>query len=134
MKPILKSTDFSWDFVTIAHWTSAEVNTAVVCACLLAIRPLVSLLWSKLRRVLRIPTGQTTLGSGPPTIGSESVRGSRLPSDLDRLERGYGRDKVLFSTTEVEDPTPPLGNVGREQSAVGMEELAAVKQGRRPEV
>ncbi|KAK0631464.1 hypothetical protein B0T14DRAFT_401124, partial [Immersiella caudata] len=48
MKPIIGSQDFSWDFVPIAHWTSAEVNTAIVCACLLATKPLVSLLWSKL--------------------------------------------------------------------------------------
>jgi hypothetical protein len=127
MKPILGSTDFSWDFVPIAHWTSAEVNAAILCACLLATKPLISLLWSKLRRVRGLPEGQTTLGSSPPTIGSDPIRGSNLPSSVDGLERGHWKDRFMFSATEAESSAPPTRNVGQQQYSVGMEELTPVQ-------
>jgi len=126
IKPLLKSTDFSWDFVTISYWTSVEVNAAVVCACLLAIKPLIDLLWNKLRRVPRLPVEKTSLGSGPPTIGSESVRSSRLPSSLDRLENGSGRCRVLLSGTESEDSELPRRNVDQLYAAA-MKEIATVQ-------
>jgi hypothetical protein len=131
IKSIVGSTDFSWDFVMVAHWTSVEVNAAVVCACLLVTKPLLSVLWSKLRPVSWLRAGRMSLGSEQPTIGSESVTGIRLPSSMDRLEGGSSRrDRVLLSGTEAEDSTVPMGNVAQ-QYAAAMKEVAAVRQGKR---
>lgn len=129
IRPLLRSADISWEFVTISHWTSVEVNTAIVCACLLATKPLIDLLWNKLRRVPRLPVGETSLGSGPLTIGSESVRGSKLPSGSERLERGYTSDAVVLSVTEAEDFELPMGDVGQ-QYAAAMKEVATVRRGK----
>ena len=113
IRPLLWSADFSWDFVTVSHWTSVEVNTAIVCACLLAIKPLIDLLWSKVCRSSRRPVGGTNLSSGPPTIGSESVRGSRR-------EGGYGSDtgRVVLIATEAESFELPMEDVGQQYAAV----------------
>ena len=127
--PLLSSTDFTWDFVTVSHWSSVEVNAAVVCACLLATKPLIAMLWSKLRPVSRLRVRTMNLRSGPPTIGSETIRGTRLPSSLDRLERRYGSDRVLLSGTEVEDSAAPVGKVGQ-QYAAAMNEVAPARQGK----
>ncbi|KAK0750956.1 hypothetical protein B0T18DRAFT_59497 [Schizothecium vesticola] len=127
IKPLLGSADFTWDFVTVAHWTSVEVNAAVVCACLLVIRPLLGVLWSKLRPASWLRVGRMSLGSGQPTIGSESVTGIRLPFSMDRLEGGSSRrDRVLLSGTEAEDSTAPMGNVAQ-QYAAAMKEVSAVR-------
>jgi len=124
MRPLLWSVDFPWEFVTVSHWTSVEVNTAIVCACLLAIKPLIDLLWSKLRRSSRRPVGGSSLRSGPPTIGSESIGGSRR-------EGGYGIDtgRVVLSVTEAESFELPMGDVGQ-QYAAAMKDVSTTRQGR----
>ena len=121
IRPLLWSADFSWDFVNVSHWTSVEVNTAIVCACLLAIRPLIDLLWSKLRRSSR--RRGTSLASGPPTIGSESVRGSRQ-------EGGYGSNtgRAVLIVTEAESFELPMGDVGQQYAAV-IKDVSTAGQG-----
>ena len=126
IKPLLGSADPSWDFVTVAHWTSVEVNAAVVCACLLATKPLLAVLWSKLRPVSWLRIGSANFGSRQPAA-SESATGIRLPSGLDRLEGGQGRGRVLLSGTWAEDATAPMGNVAQ-QYAAAMKEVSAAKQ------
>lgn len=36
------STDFSYDNIGIAIWSCIEVNVAILCACLPALKPLIS--------------------------------------------------------------------------------------------
>jgi len=111
----------------IAHWTSVEVNAAVVCACLLATKPLLAELRRKLRPGSWLRMGTISLGSGQPTVSSESVTViTRLPSSMDRLERGYGRNRILASGMGAEDSTALTGNVAQ-QYAAAMKEVAAVR-------
>ena len=124
IRPLLWSADFSWDFVTVSHWTSVEVNTAIVCACLLAIKPLIDLLWSKLRRSSRRPVAGTSLRSGPPTIGSKSVRGSRREG-----ENGSNTGRVVLIVTEAESFELPMGDVGQQYAAV-IKDVSTARQGR----
>ena len=42
---LAQSLDFTWDFVPIAHWNCVEVNVAIVCACLLTMKPLINKKW-----------------------------------------------------------------------------------------
>ena len=131
IKPLLGSADFTWNFVTVAHWTSVEVNAAVVCACLLVTKPLLAVLWSKLFPASWQRVGRMSLASGQLTIGSQSVTGIRLPSNMDRLEGGSSRrDRVQLSGMEAEDSAAPMGNAAQ-QYAAAMKDVAAVRQGKR---
>ena len=120
---LLSSVDPTWDFVAVSNWTSVEINAAVVCACMLATKPLIARLWRKMRWSASTERSATTLdGRGPPTIGSESVRGSnRLPSGSGASERGYGSERVLVR--DLEDAIMPMRDVGH-QYAAAMREVA----------
>ncbi|KAK4158618.1 hypothetical protein QBC43DRAFT_305292 [Cladorrhinum sp. PSN259] len=37
--------DPSWDSIPMSHWNCVEVNVAMVCACLMTVKPLISKLW-----------------------------------------------------------------------------------------
>lgn len=77
IKNLLSSPDFTWDFVAISNWTSIEVNTSIVCVCLLVTKPLFMTLWCKLRfKSGKFQTKrngrQSTIGSTPVQYGSAS--------------------------------------------------------------
>ena len=130
---IIPSADLTWDFVTIAHCTSVEVNASVVCACLLATKPLLAVLRRKLRHRSWLRLGAMSLGSGQSTVRTVPVTVIRLPSSMDRLEGRYGRDRMLSSGTGAEDSTAAMGNVAQ-QYAAAMKEVAAVRQGERLDI
>ena len=37
-----KSTDVTWDVAAVAMWSAIELNVAIVCSCLMVMKPLVS--------------------------------------------------------------------------------------------
>ena len=39
--------DFTWDYISISIWTCIEVNIAIVCACLMTLKPLIAKLWPR---------------------------------------------------------------------------------------
>jgi hypothetical protein len=45
IKDLFVSKDFTWDFVSIVHWTCVEVNIAIVCACLMTVKPFIGKFW-----------------------------------------------------------------------------------------
>jgi len=45
---ISKSTDLTYDNTTIATWTSIELNTGIICACLVTLKPVLSLIFPQL--------------------------------------------------------------------------------------
>jgi hypothetical protein len=78
MLSLYNSEDTTWDNVPIAIWTCVEVNVAIVCACLMTIKPLIVKLLPKifLERNVR---GFERQGSGERsprqlTIGSKPVQ------------------------------------------------------------
>ncbi|KAK3935172.1 Phosphoglucosamine mutase [Diplogelasinospora grovesii] len=74
LKDLLYSTDFTWDLVSIANWSSAEINIAIVCACLTTLKPLLAKLFGPM--MTRFfpdrphPQGNGLDSSRPMTIGS----------------------------------------------------------------
>lgn len=68
---LFESSDFSWDFVAISNWSSVEVSTAIICACLLVTKPLFATLWHKLYPPSA--KSQTESSGQPRTIGSGTV-------------------------------------------------------------
>lgn len=57
------STDLTYDNVGAATWSSIELNTAIMCACIPAMRPFISFVFPKLLSTDR--RGTTTLPSYP---------------------------------------------------------------------
>ncbi|OIW30360.1 hypothetical protein CONLIGDRAFT_366305 [Coniochaeta ligniaria NRRL 30616] len=71
--------DFTYDNTTLMYWTCIEVNTAIVCACVMTLKPLMNrYLPSLVRSRMSAPSGNTDAvdsgGHRPLTIGSRPVR------------------------------------------------------------
>lgn len=73
--------DFTYDNIRLDYWTCIEVNTAIVCACVMTLKPLINrYLPSLVRSRMSAPSGNSNgldpAGGGvrPPTIGSRPVR------------------------------------------------------------
>lgn len=47
---LLDFADFTYELATIANWGSAEVNLAIICACLTTLKPLITKLFPRLLR------------------------------------------------------------------------------------
>ena len=76
----------TWDLVKIADWSVIEVNIAIVCACLMTLKPLTKQLFGPLVRLCS-PRGRQSEEDGnanpPLTVGSKSLRVSgRTRQDL----------------------------------------------------
>lgn len=133
IKALLDSTDPTWDFVAVSNWTSVEVNASIMCASLLATKPLITRLRQKLLPGSSQRVATASYGRGPATVGSESVRDIRLPSSSDRSARGYESDGVLMFGMEASESTMAMSPVGV-QYATAMKEVGAVAGQRREEV
>jgi hypothetical protein len=74
--------DFTWNGTNLTYWTVIEVNTAIVVACIMTLKPLVGrvfpgLLDSRPRGSMIDPS---IISSGPPlTIGSKPSRNPLSP-------------------------------------------------------
>lgn len=66
---LFKSSDPSWDFVAVSNWNSVEVNTAIVCVCLLVTKPLFVRLWHRVRPKSESATSQTASSTSRPDSG-----------------------------------------------------------------
>ncbi len=80
------TTDPSWDSIGMTHWNVVEVNVAIVCACLMTVKPLVSKLWPQLLEPSTSGEGHTnsTKEEHSDTSPSGSLgRGSRPPRGFD---------------------------------------------------
>lgn len=76
--------DFTYDSVPLSYWTCLEVNTAIVCACVMTLKPFLTHYFPSLTRSrpTSSPTGHSpheSAGGAPLTIGSRPVR--NLPHD-----------------------------------------------------
>lgn len=133
------STDPSWDAVNIAIWSSIELNTAIVCACSMTLKPLVHRFFPRMfTHGYRHQGSVEDVAHGhhhglrgrsdgrPATIGTRRQR--RLPTDLalETIDSGAGdlpkmsskasSGSVDVSTASTLSPLPMSPQ--REQSAV----------------
>lgn len=124
--------DFTYDNTTLTYWTCIEVNTAIVCACVMTLKPLINrYLPSLVRSRMSAPSGNTDAvdsgGIRPLTIGSRPVRKGqakrrswlvlpdRMETDAPTVEEeeevlelvGSKRDMVAHLDKEVSLPTRP---------------------------
>ena len=82
---LFKSKDPSWDFVAVSNWNSIEVNTAIVCVCLLVTKPLFVKLWERVRPKPPITTSETASSSGTADRSDSGPRRPVYPSSREQL-------------------------------------------------
>ncbi|KAK4147317.1 uncharacterized protein C8A04DRAFT_34047 [Dichotomopilus funicola] len=73
--------DKTWGIVTIANWSTAEVNAAIVCGCMPTLRPLLAKVFGPMMDRIKPQENQQTTGdpsNRPRTIGSMSLNIFRL--------------------------------------------------------
>ncbi|KAK3352234.1 hypothetical protein B0T25DRAFT_180132 [Lasiosphaeria hispida] len=68
--------DFTWNGTSLTYWTILEINTPIVVACIMTLKPLVSKFFPGLLEARRSEVaGESEASSGPPlTIGSKPSR------------------------------------------------------------
>jgi len=76
---VSSSVDLSWDYTTSAYWTTIELNFAIICACVMTLKPLIAKLFPGLtdeRLSSSDPDfhGAYAVGGHPPTIGTKPMR------------------------------------------------------------
>jgi hypothetical protein len=114
--------DTTWQLVTIANWSTAEVNIAIICGCMPTLKPLLSKLFRPLMdRIL--PYHHQSLedpdSTRPRTIGSmplHAFRFGRASKGLDTTSTAVGQSSRRSWIQGGGTRTTTLTDVERNQS------------------
>lgn len=68
-------TDFFYTSIPLTYWTFVEVNGAIVCACLMTLKPLISRIFPKMLSPASDQMPDSGIWANLPTIGSMPWRG-----------------------------------------------------------
>ncbi|KAK4238677.1 hypothetical protein C8A03DRAFT_14885 [Achaetomium macrosporum] len=112
LNQLLYSTDPTWDLVIIANWSSAEINAAVVCACLPTLRPalarafgpLLDRVFPEQHQSLEYPSdgAPRTIGSMPMNAFGSGQRGNGSGAPARAGSSWPVTDEDSLSLTEAE--------------------------------
>jgi hypothetical protein len=96
--------DPTWHYTSIANWSTVEINTAVVCACLMTTKPLFSRLFgSRKTKALGPPSAPLTIGSSPLRAIKGRIRGSGFTRTTDVESRsGFADENVKLEQSSSE--------------------------------
>src|SRR4051812_46574421 len=82
--------DFTYNGTNLTYWTVIEVNTAIVVACIMTLKPLVSKVLPGLLDSHGPSTETSIISSDPPlTIGSKPSRNPLSPARPDSWMEGH---------------------------------------------
>ena len=135
---IYTSLDPTWDAVPIGIWSSIELNTSIVCACAMTLKPLINRVFPRLftddynRQDSKedvTDDGSGRAGGGHPlTIGRR--RNRRIVPDetlaLETLDNRHGmptkgsHGSELRTTTSASSPSPEPPDAEHGQSSVSV--------------
>lgn len=76
---------FTYDMATVANWSSIEINTDIICACITTLTPLWCKLFGTQSTALRLDDGLSA-GDIPRTIGSLRLRSITQHRDIEPSE------------------------------------------------
>ncbi|KAB5575585.1 hypothetical protein GE09DRAFT_1215348 [Coniochaeta sp. 2T2.1] len=131
--------DFTYSNATLTYWTCIEVNTAIVCACVMTLKPLMNrYLPFLVRSRMSAPSdalnhNHNSLGANLPrplTIGSRPVRRggdhqAKRRSWLVLPDRNEGEEALMVGGEEEEEE---LELVGGKKKKMGVEMEAGLEQ------
>ncbi|KAK3342011.1 hypothetical protein B0T25DRAFT_357033 [Lasiosphaeria hispida] len=104
LNQLLYLSDVTWELVSIGNWSVVEVNTAIVCACVMTLKPLLRKLFGPLTHRL-FPDQHEHLDEGqderPRTIGSMPMNAMQLQN----RNRNGGSEALDNSLTSWADGT-----------------------------
>lgn len=87
--------DPTWHYTSIANWSTVEINAAVICACLMTMKPLFQLvLGTRETRPLGPPSAPLTIGSSPLRAFNGRIFGSGFTGTTDVESRSGFADSV----------------------------------------
>lgn len=118
--------DFTFDIIGVAIWTLIEVNTAIVCACIMTLKPLIAKLFPNLldprTSAADTPPGAVVSQGGRPlTIGSKPfrvIRESWLLVHDHRVGVGFDSDTPILRGLRDEQ--------GGESGQVSLQDIEAL--------
>ncbi|KAL6246787.1 hypothetical protein RBB50_006094 [Rhinocladiella similis] len=99
------STDLTYDNVDAATWSAAELNVGIMCACIPAIRPVISLIFPRLLTSTRRSRSRTS--DAYPHHGAscyhrnDSVVELSQAAKLPRSDSTSQEDRISFDTTNA---------------------------------
>lgn len=111
------STDLFWDYVPITNWTSVEQCTAIVCTCLIVMKPLAV----KVQQSIRSTWSRRCTGRGSDGSPIDSTSSSSTASSTGGRPPTIGTRPTGFS--QFRDFTHGAGSGEKEN--VGVQEASA---------
>jgi hypothetical protein len=143
---LLYSTDPTWDFTTIANWSTVEINLAIVCACMPTLRPILARMFGPIvNRVFPSSQAVQTAFSRTKIEHPEEGRRARQHRTIGSISfnalhqfgrRGKPRDPIetnVLSTTDYETTLSVHASPGR-QKKVGDSDIELVPAAAAPAV
>ena len=126
---VAHSTDYTWDNVGAATWSSIELNIGIICACLPTLKPVVNHLFPKLLLSKKRTTGQTRAQTQHSIVRDTRITQHSIPRDAEAeagLSYGYplpnlkwkDEDKVYMKSEHDEYASSSEGGDGRKSSLV----------------
>ncbi|KAK1711435.1 hypothetical protein BDP67DRAFT_405879 [Colletotrichum lupini] len=127
----LTSPDITWNFIDTIIWTNVEANTAIICACLPCLKPILNLalngrLKSSIKRSGQNSGGQYILNdrTKPSTAkGSSYLGGSGTGAMRKGLGGGGAEDERPFTRLSERDSEPSI-DVANDDGGSGHESLS----------
>ena len=113
--------DVTWKFAVLAYWGAVEVNLAIICACLMTLKPLVVRVWPTLlastarhetygekpaEKKKQVSVGGSSTGTnggeeeGPTVLGDEEE--GHIFTRLDDSDKGGGFDEKTVELKSYE--------------------------------
>ncbi|KAK3938455.1 hypothetical protein QBC46DRAFT_390162 [Diplogelasinospora grovesii] len=80
--------DFTYSAAQLSYLTAVEINGAIICACVMTLKPFISRFWPRLLSSRGTDTRRSYAAAGPPTIGSRPSKAPISPSTMDSVIMG----------------------------------------------
>ncbi|KAL7788706.1 hypothetical protein V8C37DRAFT_418302 [Trichoderma ceciliae] len=113
----LTSPDITWNFVDIALWSVVEGNTAIFCACLPFLRPVLSRFSFGIFSLSSVPSRKQQQSSGTLRMSLHQKDGPRTWQGDDRFVTATSHSRAYSTTRQTDEhPFTRLTDDGSERS------------------
>ena len=127
LKQLYDSQDPTWDFATIAHWNSVEINIAIVCACLMTLKPFIAKIFPNL--FLSVGDYQRHNGEiHPRTIGAASFKTKALSKPKNAHLADGSTDPTSTRSSDHTFRMEDLGSRENDTSAFNVQKKAKLNR------
>ena len=120
--------DYFYSMAPLSCWTMVETNGAIVCACLMTLKPFVVSVFPRIFSTSGSSSGVTKPGSDrwapfPPTIGTKDPKSPRHMRETSLDELHHGQTTTFDAALELEE-----ANTMREGTSVASSLTGAAEE------